>query len=361
MGSEMCIRDRWQQTTTSSDGTVTYSMRAARREVGGTWSPARTLRCPGPGDCAGPRPRLGIDAAGAVTAVWTHGETVMTARHPASGGWSRPRVLATSTSDLRPSELQLAVARDGTAVAVWGMNDDAGYAVWAAVRPRGHHWTVPQRLGVGGHPRVGISPQGVAVLAYYRSPHQMTARFQLAKGWSRPRSLDRGYPSSVAVGPRGQALLVSEVGSGYRLVARESTATGAWQARTLLHVPVAWDVAPKAVIDADGTETVAWSAYTDGAGPNVAWVARKPSGDSWMRSVIGSVDIVFTGDVVQLFSNRHNDLVVGYSDQIMLRRADSAWTAPFGGGGAVGILPNGDALRMWWEAGGLQAQRVHLR
>jgi PKD domain-containing protein len=159
------------------------------------------------------RPAVGVDGAGAAVAVWLHtlgpAVTVQWSVRAAGGGWGAP--VAFPGSAAAGSAPQVAVAADGTAVAVWV--DDAG-AIMSAVRPAGDaSWTDPAPLsGPGaGSPRLAIGQDGGAVAAWVAAGGVVQGAVRPAGGsWTAAQDLSSPGSSdpAAAIDPAGNALVV---------------------------------------------------------------------------------------------------------------------------------------------------------
>lgn len=121
-----------------SAATEPRRVRAAQQAAGGAWSAAVTLDADGHigrYDTNGYVRQLGVDAAGNVTAVWSHSRSsIRSAVLSPGGSWSEPVELDTGGAEI-PA---LAVNTFGDAAAVWSHAPGAGFtydAIYAATRP----------------------------------------------------------------------------------------------------------------------------------------------------------------------------------------------------------------------------------
>jgi hypothetical protein len=154
-----------------SDG-ANLVIQAASHPVGGAWSSPQTISQSGR-DSQGPR--LAVAPNGTATAVWWRfdgaNQVIQTASRPEGGAWSPPATLSGPGEDgLFPV---VAVAPDGTATAIWERSDGAHYIAQAASRPAGGAWSAPADLSLPGAdangPRVAVAPDGTAVAVWVRS------------------------------------------------------------------------------------------------------------------------------------------------------------------------------------------------
>jgi hypothetical protein len=235
---------------------------AAVRSSSGRWSSHRTIGTTG-------SPRLferrrtpmdvAIDDDGNVVVVWTRMRAavperanLMTARRPAGGRWSAPRVLARVRSPSQDVSLgpggtrlraQVRLDASGRGVAVWARLVDQGrpdpataqYVVEAATMGADGVWGLPQILGgTHTHPALDVTRGGDAVVAW--SSGTVDARLH---AWLTRAVL-------VAERPVGGQWSVPEV-----VVADQAT-----QGQDLEPPDVLFDA--KAVLERDGRVSMSW-------------------------------------------------------------------------------------------------------
>lgn len=105
------------------DDGAAYDVRASRYTPGAGWNAVEVIAQAG---VYAPSPSLGVDAAGVVQVAWLHGAAargdVYARRFVPSSGWQAAALVET-TDTVSASEPHLAVAPDGSAVAMWMMTD----------------------------------------------------------------------------------------------------------------------------------------------------------------------------------------------------------------------------------------------
>ncbi len=345
----------WRQGYPTADGSTAYRMRVARRSAAGRWSRPHTLACPGVASCASKYPQIGADASGDVTAVWSDSTTVMVVRRLAGEAWGTTQVLG--TQHVFPTQIDLAVARNGQAVVAWS----SGNRIHVSTRAAGD-WTPPVVIrGFGSRPRVAVSERHTAVVVYWRD-YSLWASNLAAGRWTGPHRLSGAIDdSAVAMGPRGKALATWTVHEAWVIRGAEMTASGVWGRSQLIsdrHHRYLDDAAVP-VIDSRGVETVAWVHAGNHWVPRDGMVARRTPGRGWTRAAVTGVKS-WHGPM-NLVVDARGDLAVGFPDRVMLRPAGGRWSAPAHVAGTLAILPDGSALRMRWTPDGLVAQRIHRR
>ena len=363
----------WRHISSRAGGVERSVLLSVRRGIGGHWSKVQRLPC-GHSRCGGDEDLgIGVDAAGDVTLVWSNDTSVMAARRPAGNGraWTTPRVIGhTATPLMRygPPHMygppSLAVARNGRVFVTWAAEDQT---VWVVQRPAHGPWKAPVTLGPGWGTSVATSPTGSAVVTRGWMggvlPRVWATRFVPGRGWRSPRRLGTGDFPTVAVGSRGQALAVwNKYGSPTK--ARQMTVWGRWRpfGRPAGDLGGVWTWDLATAIDRAGRYYCAWLDDSDTGDPQWGLLATRTVGGTWSRTEIPDASGRRGRSRVLLSLNRHNDVAVIFSDRIVLRPHGSTWTRPATvGAHAGGILPRGSALRVWWAASGLNAQRVHVR
>jgi hypothetical protein len=112
-------------------------------------------------------PQVAVDPQGDAVAVWRRssgtGDRVQSATRPAGGAWQAPVDL--SAPGAIGFDPQVAVDRQGGAVAVWQRYDDAdNLIVQGATRPAGGAWQAPVDLSAGSNaadPQVAVDPRAM--------------------------------------------------------------------------------------------------------------------------------------------------------------------------------------------------------
>lgn len=255
----------------------------------------------------GTDPQVAADANGNLTAVWNTNRRGWTtgvagAFRPAGGDWQAPVRLSRDREarsynpyledPFGAGPVDLAVAPDGTAVAVWqwgSFERERPLRVQSVHRQGSGDWGDPVDVtdpNWSGDPSVAIGATGSSVLVYAgridRPGSPLWARMGAPTGeWSTPTRLTRdGYMARVAVDAAGNALAVFS--EGFTTIrAAYRPAAGPWQeAQSLSPAGVDVEVAELA-LDGSGNATVVWSRSSG----RVDLVTR-PAGGDWSAPVM---------------------------------------------------------------------------
>jgi hypothetical protein len=142
----------------AGDAVVVSGGQAVSRPVAGVWSAAALVD----GSLVAAGPGVAIAADGTAVAVWAGGDGYLRAAvRPAAGAWSDSAVVAPATA----SAPQVAIDPGGNAIALW--RDDAD--LMAALRPAvAGAWQPPERLAGGetSSPRVALDAAGNGVAVW---------------------------------------------------------------------------------------------------------------------------------------------------------------------------------------------------
>jgi Ca2+-binding RTX toxin-like protein len=189
-------------------------VQAASKQPGGAWSAAQVLS--GPGRTAS-RPRLVMDGAGHAVAGWIRSNGDWTAAQVASrspaGSWGAPVDLSNRGGNERG--LELAMSRDGHAIAVWRQGNPHAN-LWSVSRPPGTtRWGDPAEVAQdwpGADADVTLDREGNAT-AVWSSSALISASFKpLGKPWQEDYLLssfdDTATSAAVAAQGTGAATAV---------------------------------------------------------------------------------------------------------------------------------------------------------
>jgi hypothetical protein len=228
---------------------------SSRFSAAGGWSPAHLLEAePGP---AG-EPRVAFDAAGNAIAVWAQSEGLLHRpiwgrRYVAGSGWGAPLKLSTAINGVGGSP-QIAVGADGDAVAIWGWRDGTTRDIEASrYSGSGGGWDTPVRVNTTGTrntelPQIALGRDGSALAVWTQfepvgggaEPTVFANRYEPASGWSASAQISRplqgGIAPRVAIDRSGHALAAwTELdltlgSSGYAIWSNRYTQGAGWSA-----------------------------------------------------------------------------------------------------------------------------------
>jgi RTX calcium-binding nonapeptide repeat (4 copies) len=278
-------------------------VQAAVRPAGGSWSSAENLDPPGE---TAYTPAVAV-TGGRATVVWVAtdgGSAVIRSTSYVFGtpGWTSVDTVSSPTSVA--SLPRVALADDGTAVAVWRWWKSGSFVVQAAVKAPAGVWGAPEDLsGPGAHaqsPTLAMDAAGNAVAAWIR-PSGGTAMAQVASraangSWGPARNLShRGLPVrgvELDMNRAGDAIVVWRHVGALWSSSRPRGATG-WQPRLQVESSCARCDSGVA-LDEEGNATVAWSAIGS------VEASFRPVGEPWQdRYLLSKYDhMTYRPDVV---------------------------------------------------------------
>ena len=303
------------------DGDGGWSVVAARRPSGGRWSPPVAISA---GDDKPSLPTVAVDPTGNAVAVWKvwradlAAERIRVASSRAGGGWSEPVSLADDGGFIA-SGAQVAIDADGRATVVWSqvVEYGGGYVVRAASRAPDGAWSEPADLSdrdrdAAGDPQVAVGADGAAT-AVWLSHLPGDARW-VVQSASRPRGgswsaepADLSAADGVASGPRAvidaggdvTAAWSRRIDDRFAVEAARRVAGGSWTAPVELSRERAARIQSEVdlAVDPAGRVTAVWSAFE--AGGYVVRSSMRTPADGWSAPVDlsardGSDDPVYT-------------------------------------------------------------------
>jgi hypothetical protein len=263
-------------------------------------------------------PRVAFDGSGNAIAVWRAfgwmmgSGVVVIARRYTFQGWVRPGALPIEPIGLLGGDnLQLAVERDGRALAIWDVGVPGGpdpHHIWASAYVPGTGWEAPvlvesETVSNASAPDVAFDGSGNALAVWLQGSVGMEAiwsrRYLAGSGWGTAAPIDA---SSSEIAAAKSALLFD--GGGNAMVAWVGTngssqgpfvsrydAVSGWAPATPLPIiPGTYYTSPppSLTIDAGGAALAVW-AETGGRGQYWLRSSHFAPGTGWTTAV-GSVD-----------------------------------------------------------------------
>jgi hypothetical protein len=260
-----------------SDGS-NFRLQARRLTAAGATGPAQTLSAAGQDAFS---PVVASDADGDAVAVWVRSDGTslrVEARQVPAAGSPGP-VLTLSAAGADAFSPTVASDADGDAVVAWYRSDGANARIESrSVSADGVMGTV-RTLSAAGQdataPEVASDADGDAVVVWYRfdgAHWRVQARSVTGAGTPGPiRTLSAGsrdaYAPEVAIDAGGDAIVAWERylgAAGYRILARQRPAGGAFGPAQTLSATGQSSSIPEIASDADGDALVAWQTF-DGA------------------------------------------------------------------------------------------------
>jgi hypothetical protein len=298
----------WQYSRSRAVG-AKATIQAATRPAGGTFSKPVSLSAPGK-DAINPRPA--IDPAGNAIVVWQRGhpiqhndDRVQASVRPAGGTFSKPVTL--SAPGKTSEDAEVAMDRDGNAIAVWERGDPYQEAyrknavVQAATLRAGGSFSAPVTLSSPARaepePVLAMSPAGHAVVAWEQhtpagwiiqaAVREPGGRFSTPADLS-VRNHHSQYPE-VAIDRAGGATVVWERGTitspKHFIQAATRPAAGAFSKPVDLTEPSGISSLPRVAMDPAGDTIAVWARYdpSDDSDDSWAQASVRPAGGDFSK------------------------------------------------------------------------------
>ena len=234
-------------------------------------------------------PHIAFDAQGNAMAIWMHNDAgvnrydLWANRYVAGTGWGTPQVIFTGV-DFRVNRPQLGVAADGKALVVWELMDDP-------YNPKPHIWSISYAPGTGwgtaagidndsgslisGSPKLAVAANGTALAVWGQGDSLTVINVCMARGSTNTGWV--GSPTVLVTGPLAQA---GQVSTPDVILNAQGVGFAFWQYYngtnfSLQAAPIAAGVAgvsqavatagsfynPHAAVNAAGAVVVVWGQY----------------------------------------------------------------------------------------------------
>jgi hypothetical protein len=361
----------WESDENGEEGIV-----AATRPAGGSWGAPVTLRS-APAGIAIYSVTVAIAANGAATAAWEvqpGGAPYLEAASMAPGGsWSEPTLISTPGNPA--NDPRLAVDSAGDVTAVWHEFSEGSVVVMAATRAAGGTWTSPRQLSPPHEsaelPVVAVDDQGDAVIVWTGILHISAVTRSRGGAWSEPVELTPAgelvRPPDVAMNAAGEAVAVWSLDEGAHYVAqaRAMSPAGTWGPKADLSDGTFDAEEAQVGLDSTGEAIAIWRHSTGSLG--VIEGAIRPSGSAWGAAApLTPAGQVASSPDLAMSATGHAALAWegGASSETMTpfaitRPAGGAWSAPrglapnakLGNYPKVAVDAGGDAVAAWESYG----------
>ena len=357
--------DFWSSRYTSSDG----------------WSPAEIIS--GGGDPL-PTATVAMDAAGNALAVWTQffiNDNVFTNRYTPSGGWRTSHGIDDNNGD--GDEPQIAMSADGDAVAVWVQDDGTRDDVWSNRYVPGSSWDAPERIEnnntvEASGPQVAMNRNGDAIAVWAQldgtrwdiwSNRTSNGRWGSARRVESNNEGDALEPQ-VGVDADGNAIAVWKQFDGVTFDIWSSRYTSSWGTPARIEDEDEGDASdPRIAVASDGSAVAVWTqTQSDGVNEDI-WSNRYTPSDGW-----GTAERIETDDAGSASEARVAVDPSGIAVAVWTQfdgTGDNIWSnrrTPNGGWGTAGRIdaddrgtlsnpqvvmdPSGTAVAVWRVFGG---------
>lgn len=243
--------------------------------------------------------KVGIDAFGNAVAVWEEfdgsNSVIQSAILPFGGTWSSPQTISVSGEDA--INVELAVDRNGHAVAVWERFDGFNTIIQAATLTFGEVWSTPVNLSAAeqdaSQARVAMDANGNAIAVWTRSNGFndiiQGSTLSFLGSWTPPVNISEvgrsALDPNVAMAPNGDAVVVWSgfFGSSALIYASKHPFGGNWSSPVSLTLPGENALGADIAMDFNGNAVVTWRRSDE---LNfVIQAATLPAGGYWSSSV----------------------------------------------------------------------------
>jgi Bacterial Ig-like domain len=344
-------------------------------------------------------PRVVLDPAGNATVLWATERGLLAkrelwTRHYLAGtGWQAP-VRIDETVLENTGDAALGVDALGAVIAVWVQTQDnllGEYSVWSKRFEPGSGWGPAQRIeqqaGNSSLPQLAVHADGTAVAVWYQTEGTtnsiMANRFVPGSGWGAAVAIDNAssvvFRPQVAVGDGGHAIAVWEQylqGAGNDIFANHYAPSGGWGTPVRVSTTnVGTAAGPALAMSAAGDAVVAWqqnnagtrftaaSNYRVGAGWSVPAAVETGAGSSDLAQVA----IDRAGNAIAVWRQAINGILHAHASR---HTKSGGWSTPErintdGSGDGVfyprlGFDRSGNALAVWFQLQVLNNRyRVH--
>jgi hypothetical protein len=373
---------------TREPGTPTDNLMESHFDPGTGWSAPTALES-NPGDVV--LFELAMDQpSGRAVVVWTQrsdtraGAVFARTFEPATG-WSAAELIQSASTPAGQAD-RVSVGMDalGNVVAAWSQLDGTRISVWGNHRAAAGTWsgarlleTMDELGRADGNPRIGVSPQGDALVVWQASGGTVanrgiwTNRYSAGVGWGTASQLvavSGGSAPDLAMDGNGNALMVwgqietfspTEM---YMLIQAKHYQAGAWGGATQVARELGANSvlsAPRVAVNATGSALVVWGQGDASIRANVS-----PSGASWPapaivkapggRAVASGLVAAIDGRGTTMIAWAQNNAEGGADGLLATRSAQRSWSTmtqqpSIWGDAFITMNEGGDALFLWTQ------------
>lgn len=378
----------YQFRLTASDGVATVNATAALTVASGMTGQAQQIENNDEG--LAQSPQVAMDGAGGAMAVWyqpNNGKSsIWASRRTPGGGWEAPQAI--SRYDQHAGNPQVAMDRNGNAMAVWTQWEGTSNNIWANRYVKGGGWETAKLIDTASYdaylPQVAMDQSGNAIAVWYQSNgtayHIQAARYAAATGWDPViRTLDASEQGAVnpqlAMAPGGNAMVLWQqtdaAGASIR-AARYVTGSG-WETATAITPPSDQYGEHKLAMDGSGNAVAVWSKPVDNywrlfasRHDGTGWGSIQPIENGTESAYFHTIAMDPGGNAMVLwqqdngihqviYANRYAN-GTGWGTSTSLTSASEYANYP-----RVAMDPNGDAVAVWQQSDGTRNNIVTMR
>ena len=233
-------------------------------------------------------PKVAVDESGNAIAVWVvyptftwNGETIVTSvigsnRYEVGSGWGDPSLLGINAT-ANATEPQVAVDGSGNGMAVWRQYDGNYRSVWANRYEAGSGWGTATPIeavsGNSSYPQIAMDRDGNAIAVWGRyddGPNSIWSnRYEVDSGWGDPTLIEtddgEAYSPQIAIDRSGNAIAVwsavwsQDDGRDSGILSNRYVVGSGWGATTLIEINNTEHAAdPHIVVDGSGNAIAVW-------------------------------------------------------------------------------------------------------
>ncbi len=300
-------------------------------------------------------------------------------------GWQGAAPVGVSnTGDAK--EAQVALGKDGSAVAVWQQRDDAHYHIWARHYRTVGGWDTAVRIdnnesGDAVSPQVAMDDSGNVLVVWQQSDGVQesiwSSRYTPAKGWGDSEVVEN-YDSGPAVEPRlamneaGQAVVIwrQNAGEDEHIWANRFTPGSGWGTAAFVNIDTGSDGwSPAVAMDRNGNVIAVWVGWYNGS--LKPWANRFSPESGWEGAERIGLDLLEQSDYPKIAMSEGGEALVVWEQGD--EKKNSLWTNRFVPGvGWSGATPiemqqagkvsnlqvamdgSGNAMLFWQQSDGLK-------
>ena len=250
-------------------------------------------------------PQIAIDGDGNAIAIWKQFDGqehryIRSNRYVDGTGWGTAERITTVVNNV--SSPQIAMDRNGNAIAVWEQYDGTRYDIWSNQYTDGTGWGTDERIQTNdaryaSSPQIAIDGNGKAIAIWEQTDGQnhrsiWSNRYVDGTGWDTDERIETNnvesiyrYSPQIAMDGNGNAIAVWEQydGTRYNILSNHYTDGISWGIAELIETNnVGTASSPQIAIDGNGNAITIWK-QSDGTRYNI-WSNRYVDGIGWGTS-----------------------------------------------------------------------------
>lgn len=259
----------------------------------GTWATAEFIEHDNSYGSDARNSRIGIDANGNAVAIWNQAisgasSSVWASHYTAGSGWSAPIAIETGSGANNMYQLNLAVANNGDAIAIWlNFNGSSKYEIWSNRYVAGTGWGSAEKIGAsfdlpGELPiDLAMNDKGDVFVIWRRNNGVnetiYSNHYIVGSGWATATEINTfssdALEPTIAMDSAGNAIAVWRSLASNKLYYTQYITGSGWQTTTEIFYSDAYGTGklPDIAMNADGKAILVWrstraaASYFDGS------------------------------------------------------------------------------------------------